>query len=265
MVQQYTGIPSSPFSSPYSRRFDLISSTVSRSSLRAAGGVNPFRSSAAQKLKTSSSSSSSSTTTTTTSALIPLSPFTNLTEKLPASSGNNNNDNINIFPSFDSDHLPSRATSRVNFSRHPLNFNTNPQLTFQSLLSSQFSPLKYPSMGTANAAEATVLGDAEAEFRDQSIGATNSSQGVEEMGHDQQVVNARIAGIQTMRLPRDRAASKNNGHESREPGSGRVENGGNFVNCSASSPNLYRDQAVANAANSRGEVTLTSWIYDRSS
>ncbi|GAB2271217.1 hypothetical protein Dimus_006060 [Dionaea muscipula] len=266
MVQQYTGIPASPYSaissSPYPRRLDLIGSPRSWSP----GFANPCRPSA-HKLQNTTATTTTSTSSPSSST--PLLQFPGVpSESLPSGNISGSNvDAINNFVNFNSNQYESPANPMA-FPRMPLNFDTNnvPQLTFQSLLSSHFSPLEYSSaVTTPNTAGAAGFGS---RFNEQNLaGGANTSMGLVGVSQDHHGFHSSIGlGSEGTAGPKshhdhDRQDNGNGGADGRDP---LATYGGNYVNCSStSSSSMHRGDhqvVVENAAASRGEGTLASWI-----
>ncbi|GAB2217215.1 hypothetical protein Droror1_Dr00000387 [Drosera rotundifolia] len=279
MVQQYTGIPSSPYSaavssssSPFTRRLDLIPSPFSGRG--GGGGIgNLFRPAAQSQHQTAAGVSSSGVGAGS------IFPFGNIIcdENMGTRRDCRDVDGINIFANFNSSNNCFQSLSNTNtmaapLPRMPLGFDSLPQMTFQSLLSSQFSSMTYPSM-VSNTAAAVTAGGSDVfgtQFNDQSIRVnSNSNIGVEDgLG----VSHVHVGGFSGVGIGSDGTGPKNDKHDRGDNDNGNgggndglATDGGNYaVNCgsSSSTTNLQRDQLVesAVAANSRGEGTLASWI-----
>ncbi|GMH31395.1 hypothetical protein Nepgr_033238 [Nepenthes gracilis] len=198
MVQEFTGIPAPPFSSaassPYSRRFDL---------LRTGGRGSSLRTGSAQMMHKSSYSPSLLSTA--------------MVENHACSDINPSNFNSSANP--------------MEFSEIPQHFDSNMGssiFTFQSLLSSPFSPLKY--LSTANAPTTFGLQS----DHEESLGATSSSLQRVEVSQEFPVMNQNIGGFPTARLTSD---------DGNQGGDQLRSDKGNNGTCGASSSSNFHQKA----------------------
>lgn len=242
MVQEFTGIPSPPFSgsSPYSRRLDLFGSGSSfRSSghLEAVGGgsssaLYPLRPSPQKVLQPPSpflmSSSSSSSSSLLNNAMVDATNVGNSTtlnnyHQLPSNLG-----------------LPRQPQNMLNMQ--------NPILTFQSSSSSSLPQQSIPGGFGAPSPGSLALPS------------------LEELGMSHGHANLNLGGGG---LPINHGAGSNGGRPSQEhlrPLDGSYGNsprvGGCKLNYSASSSSDFNvhDKSLENVSGSRGDGTVDSWL-----
>ncbi|CAK9167501.1 unnamed protein product [Ilex paraguariensis] len=261
MVQEFTGIPTAPFSaSPYSRRLDLFgsSSTMRSGHLDTLGPLYPLRPSA-QKVQISPFVSSSSSSPLLNS---------NMVDAIPASNmGSSTSTSIAGISNTLSSQNYHQLPSDIGLSKQPpqnLLSMQNQILTFQSLLQSPGLPpqLKHPLSNTPI-------------FGTKSQGS--SSIPLDELGLSHENVNTNLSGFPShgssdgAHVRRENSPTRwregmrlNHGGQE-HLGPFHVNNGNSQrfssykLHSSASTSDFHAEKGLENVS-SRGEGTVESWI-----
>lgn len=241
MVQEFTGIPASPFSgSSYSRRIDLFGSGsgsgIRSGNLETMGPLYPLRPTT-QKFQPNSFASSSSVIDAIAASTSTIASSTNdntITTSISATSHNSfhspSNNNYQLLPDLGLNKEPQNM----------LNLQQNQSLSFQSLLQSPLNPsLNIPGFGAKSQGSFIVPA-----FEDH-LG----------MSHGHVNLNSSIGGLPShVSSGQDhlRSFDGNYGNSSQRVASCKL-------NYSASSSDFHHDKSLENVS-SRGEGTVDSWI-----
>lgn len=242
MVQEFTGIPSPPFSgSSHTRRLDLFgnSSALRSGHLEPIGAFYPLRPSA-QKVQLSPfvSSTTSTSSSSCTTSLLNNTVFD--ATNIASTSNNNFSSTLNNY------HHQVPSNLGLNIPRQPQNMQLNmqnPILTFQSL--SQPTLHHHPSFNVPGFGARSQQGSLSIPSLDE-LGMNHGS------GH----VNVNLVGLQN-----HGAGSNNDGGQGQDHLSNSLRVGGCKLNYSAtSSSDFNHDKSLENVSTRGTEGTVDSWL-----